>query len=84
MNGRPLHNHYVQTRKAIIYGNPGERRELPAGSKAIAEAATNLPHNSAVHYWLLPIGSWPEDVKQWSASVGCGAHSDELIDLRKI
>ena len=80
MSGYPLDGHYVETNCEIVYGNPGERRVLPKGSRAIAEAATNIPANSSVHYWLLRVGTWPEGVEQWSEGVGCGAHTDELID----
>ena len=84
MSDYPLDGHYVKTKKEIHYGNPGERRVLPAGSKAIAEAATNLPHNSAIHYWLLPIGEWPEETRRWAEDVGCGAHEDELTDKGEV
>jgi hypothetical protein len=51
---------------------------LQAGTKAVAHAATNLPNNSAIHYWLTPVGPWPEYLERWAESVGCGAHTDEL------
>jgi len=69
---------YVRTTKELAYGNPGERRVLKAGTLATAHAATNLPNNSAIHYWLTPIGDWPECTRRWAEAVGCGARSDEL------
>jgi hypothetical protein len=68
----------VKVKEDLVYGNPGQRIVLPAGTVAIAEPATNLPDDSHIHYWLTPQGEVSEDLERWAENVGCGVHTDDI------
>lgn len=73
-------NRLVRTTCLLRYGNPGEHRDLPKGSYAIAIAATNTPEDSPIEYWLTAVGTWPERVQNWAESVGCAAYAGDIED----
>jgi hypothetical protein len=61
----------VRTRTELVYGNPGERRTIPAGTQVSVTPASNLPGGG---YWITPEPTAVDsDVTAWAEDVGCHA-----------
>jgi hypothetical protein len=68
----------VRTLTDIRGSVPGRIVILPAGSLAVAHAASNLPENSEIEYWLEPVGDWEPPIRQVAENIGVGVSSDEI------
>ena len=68
-----------RTRIELVYGNPGERRTIPAGTRVRVVPASNLPGGG---FWIEPddptaVGA---DVMAWAEGPGCHARADDLAE----
>ncbi len=74
------HMQMARTTRETVHGNPGERRNLPANTLIVIIPATNLPPDSPIKYWALPVENhpWPAETEAWAEDVGVGLSADDV------
>lgn len=68
----------VKITRETIHGNPGEKRVLPIGAICAVQPASNLPPDSPIKFWAMPVRGWPDDTMAWAYGPGVGLSGDEF------